>query len=69
MILTLGALVVLVVVGYRASLHLHPFRPCRWCNSTGKHRGSIYTFAHRPCGHCSGSGRRPRFGTRFVGKL
>jgi hypothetical protein len=68
MFLTLGAVAILILVGYLASVYLHPFRSCRWCKASGKHWGAIYAYSHRPCVHCGGSGRRPRFGTKFVNR-
>lgn len=59
----MGALAIISVAGYRVSLWMHPFRRCRRCAGTGKHRGVIFLRAYRLCRVCGGNGRRPRFGS------
>lgn len=62
----LAVLLVLVVVGYLASLRLHPNRACRSCGGSGNHRGSIYKYSQRSCTSCGGNGRRGRLGVRVL---
>ncbi|MGH3377639.1 MAG: hypothetical protein ACRDS0_03755 [Pseudonocardiaceae bacterium] len=45
---------------YRASITRHPYRNCRTCHGSGKHRGTIFTRSFRACDTCGGSGRRLR---------
>jgi hypothetical protein len=61
----LPALVSTGVVGvvlYVLSLDRRPFRTCRKCKGTGRHRGSVFLYAHRQCPECGGSGRHRRGG-------
>ena len=53
--------VLLLVGGFLASLHLHPYTRCEACNGTGRHRGSVFTYGFRPCHMCSGVGRKQRW--------
>jgi hypothetical protein len=62
--LILIALVVLV--GYLVSLRLHPWRNCRPCKGTGRHRGALYKYSQRSCTACGGNGRRGRLGVRVI---
>jgi hypothetical protein len=48
-------------IGYRISIRLHPFRPCRACGITGRHRGAVFTRSFRACRRCGGSGRQLRW--------
>ena len=52
--------------GWRLSLRLRPYAPCRWCKGRrGRNRFSSRTggpYGH--CGHCGGSGERLRRGAR-----
>jgi len=59
---SLALTVVLGVVLYAFSLGRRPFRSCRKCNGTGRHRGTIFLYAHRQCPECGGSGRHRRWG-------
>ncbi|MGH9004816.1 MAG: hypothetical protein ACRDYV_16970 [Acidimicrobiia bacterium] len=54
------AAAVVYAVGYRISLRLHPYRPCRACGETGKHRGGVFTASFRACRACGGRGRQLR---------
>ena len=65
--LTVVIVVVVLLFGYLVSLRIHPFRPCRMCRGTGRHRGSFYTRTHRPCRACGGNGRAERLGVRVLG--
>jgi hypothetical protein len=47
-------------IAYRASLTRHPYRNCRTCHGSGKHRGALFTRAFRACDACGGTGRRLR---------
>jgi hypothetical protein len=61
----LPALVFTGAVGvflYMFSLDRRPFRTCRKCKGTGRHRGSVFLYAHRQCPACGGSGRHRRWG-------
>lgn len=53
---------VLFAVLYSFSLSRRPFRTCRTCSGTGRHRGTIFLYAHRQCPGCGGSGRHRRWG-------
>jgi hypothetical protein len=57
-LLLLGA--VLWTAGYAVSIRLHPFKVCRRCEGTGKHRGAWFTNAYRACDRCGGTGRERR---------
>lgn len=46
--------------GYALSIRLHPWRPCRRCGESGKHRGSLFTRSFRACARCGGTGRELR---------
>jgi hypothetical protein len=62
------ALVITAIVGavlYGFSLDRRPFRACRKCKGTGRHRGMIFLYAHRQCPECGGSGRHRRHGTVY----
>jgi hypothetical protein len=52
--------VVVYLVGYAISIRLHPYRPCRSCGQSGKHRGAVFTRSFRSCRRCGGSGRELR---------
>jgi hypothetical protein len=61
----LGSLAVtggLFAVLYPFSLNRRPFRTCRTCKGTGRHRGAVFLYAHRQCPACGGSGRHRRWG-------
>jgi hypothetical protein len=45
---------------YAISIRLHPWRPCRRCGESGKHRGSIFPRSFRACARCGGTGRELR---------
>ncbi|WP_329258714.1 hypothetical protein OG417_21280 [Actinoallomurus sp. NBC_01490] len=45
---------------YRASIARHPYRNCRTCHGSGKHRGAVFKSAFRPCDACGGNGRQLR---------
>lgn len=49
--------------GWRVSLRLWPYAPCRWCNGAGTSPGSNRKRLGR-CRRCGGSGRRLRRGAR-----
>ena len=54
--------VIVVIVGYLISLHIHPHHTCRGCGGTGIRRGAVFAFAHRRCGTCGGQARHRRWG-------
>jgi hypothetical protein len=62
-LLIIGAIALLA---YLASLRLHPFRGCRHCGGTGRHRGQVFSYAQRSCTSCGGNGRRGRLGVRVL---
>jgi Zn-finger protein len=37
-----------------------PYRPCRKCGESGKHRGTVFTRSFRACTRCGGTGRELR---------
>jgi hypothetical protein len=45
---------------YAISIRMHPWRPCRRCGESGKHRGTVFTRSFRSCPRCGGTGREPR---------
>ncbi|KWX02761.1 hypothetical protein TH66_13530 [Carbonactinospora thermoautotrophica] len=51
-------------VSYAISIRLHPYRPCRRCGESGKHRGAIFTRSFRDCRRCGGTGRELRLFAR-----
>ncbi len=51
---------VLYAAGHALSVRLHPWRPCRRCGESGKHRGSVFNRSFRPCSRCGGTGRELR---------
>lgn len=57
--------VVVALVFYWASLHLHPFTRCPQCRGTGRHRGAVFGYATRACGRCGGTSRVHRLGVRL----
>jgi hypothetical protein len=57
---------VISIVTYVASLHLHPRRTCRACDGTGRHTGLVFNYGHRMCLTCGGNGRRLRAGARML---
>ena len=60
--------IIIVAVGYYASLRVHPLTKCRVCNGGGRHSGAVYTYAQRRCRKCGGTGRKDRLGVRlFLG--
>jgi DnaJ-class molecular chaperone len=56
---------VIAVMGYFVSLLLHPWRACRACQGTGRHRGVVYRRSVRGCTSCGGNGRRARLGVNL----
>ncbi len=64
----LWLLLLLAVIGYvlayRISIRLHPYRPCRSCGESSKHRGTVFRRSFRPCGRCNGTGRELRPGAK-----
>lgn len=61
-------IVLLIVVGYVGSLVVHPFRICKGCKGTGRHRGTLFTYSHRQCTSCGGQGRHRRLGTVLISR-
>ncbi|MQA14735.1 MAG: hypothetical protein GEV09_11335 [Pseudonocardiaceae bacterium] len=59
--------VALYLLGYVASLWLHPWTRCGVCKGNPRRYGSIFTRAWRPCGRCGGTGRKTRLGVRVLG--
>lgn len=45
---------------YSISVRRHPYRPCRQCGESGKHRGTVFTGSFRACTRCGGTGRELR---------
>jgi hypothetical protein len=58
LLLIVGGLV--LAAAYRASLRLHPYRNCRSCHGSGKHRGAVFIRSFRACDACGGTGRQLR---------
>lgn len=61
-VVLLWAVVIGLMAGfaYRLSIRRHPYRPCRKCGESGKHRGAVFTSSFRACTRCSGTGRELR---------
>jgi DnaJ-class molecular chaperone len=62
--INIAVLAVLVFAGWRISLWLWPFAPCRRCSGNGKNDGSNRK-RWGYCRKCGGSGRRERLGRRL----
>jgi hypothetical protein len=60
---TLILALIIVTVGYAVACAAWPFRLCRRCGGTGRHR-SPSGRAWRYCHHCHGTGARLRLGRR-----
>ncbi len=45
---------------YSVSIRRHPYRPCRKCGESGKHRGTVFPRSFRACTRCGGTGRELR---------
>jgi hypothetical protein len=58
-ILLLGAAAV-YAGAYAISVRIHPWRPCRRCGESGKHRGVMFARSFRNCTRCGGTGRELR---------
>lgn len=48
------------MMAYSISVRRHPYRPCRKCGESGKHRGTVFTGSFRACTRCGGTGRELR---------
>jgi hypothetical protein len=59
-VLLLAAITIALAVAYSISVRRHPYRPCRKCGESGKHRGTVFTSSFRACGRCGGTGRELR---------
>ena len=51
---------VLYGIGYKVSIRLHPYRRCRRCGESGKHRGAVFIRSFRACRRCGGTGQQLR---------
>lgn len=66
--LQLLALIILVALGYAASLWIKPLTPCRRCDGWG---AEMRTDRHgrpvpgKPCRHCKATGQQVRLGRRI----
>ncbi|MEV4161431.1 hypothetical protein [Nonomuraea dietziae] len=58
--LSLLGIAALFGIGYAISIRLHPYKACRTCHGSGKHRGWVFTNAFRACDACHGTGRQLR---------
>lgn len=56
----------LITGAYAVSLRLHPWRPCRSCDGSGKTRDPLWRSAFGTCRSCGGRGRHPRLGVRVL---
>jgi hypothetical protein len=61
-VVLLWAAVIAAALGaaYSVSIRRHPYRPCRRCGESGKHRGTVFTRSFRACTRCGGTGRELR---------
>lgn len=64
--LILAAAAVLGAAMYAASLRIHPWRPCRSCDGSGKSRDTVWKKTFGTCKACGGRGRHPRLGVRVL---
>ena len=55
-----AALALMLGAAYRLSIRRHPYRPCRKCGESGKHRGTVFARSFRACTRCGGTGRELR---------
>ena len=55
-----AAIAICFAAAYRTSIRRHPYRPCRKCGESGKHRGTVFTRSFRACTRCGGTGRELR---------
>jgi hypothetical protein len=62
----IGAIWLVLMLGYAVSLLIHPRSRCTHCNGTGELRGSLFTWTFRRCGQCQG-GRIIRRGATVMG--
>jgi hypothetical protein len=65
--LVIAAVVVVVVIGYRVSLWLHPLTTCRRCGGSGKTPGCLGGRSF--CARCGGDGLVPRLGARALVRM
>jgi len=56
-----------LVIGYFASIRLHPRTACRGCKGTGRHYGFLYSWVFRFHKDCLGTGRKVRWGASRIG--
>lgn len=52
-------------LSYWVSIHRHPFRTCRACGGTGRHRGAMFPWSFRACTVCGGQSRHRRWGVQL----
>ena len=64
--LVIGAVWLVLMLGYAVSVLIHPRSRCTHCNGTGELRGSIFTWTFRRCPQCQG-GRTIRRGATVLG--
>ena len=55
---------VAITGAYAVSLIVHPWRPCRPCEGSGRERDLIWRRAFGECPTCGGAGKLPRLGVR-----
>jgi DnaJ-class molecular chaperone len=59
---------ILIGVGYVASLYLNPYVTCTKCQGKSMSKGWVFNYSHHICSRCQGTGQQPRWGTRFLKK-
>lgn len=64
--LILAAAAITAAAVYAVSLRIHPWKPCRSCEGTGKSRDTVWKTAFGTCKSCGGKGRKPRLGVRVL---
>ena len=64
--IAIGAVWLLVMLGYAISLVIHPRIRCLHCSGTGELRGAIFGWTFRRCPRCAG-GRTIRRGATAIG--
>lgn len=64
--LVIGAIWLILMVGYGISVLVHPRARCLHCSGTGELRGSLFPWTFRRCAQCQG-GRIIRRGATVIG--
>jgi DnaJ-class molecular chaperone len=63
--LAILALVLILIVGYFASLYFNPYVTCTKCEGKPTLRGWVFSSSHHVCPKCQGTGQQMRFGNKL----